>query len=194
MKGPGGGPWLVVFAAPFVAVSLVALLLPLAAATSLADTGPAPTEDFKFSSNGYSAFVSEGNCTTDGDIETCTFNQVDLFSGNRRDQGSGAIHGAEVCYNTGTDVFNPVTGEVLSSIQEFGCTRDVGDGTVIERDLSAATIAPTTITIETCRRGRMRPDRGNARRHGRRHLHGDLGSDPLVFPQRLRRRHLHLPR
>ena len=35
------------------AVSLVALLLPMAAATSLADTGPAPTESFKFSSNGY---------------------------------------------------------------------------------------------------------------------------------------------
>ena len=132
-----------------VAVSLVALLLPLAAATSFADTGPAPTEVFKFSSNGFTAFASEGQCTVEGDIETCTFTNIDLFSGNRREQGSGAIHGTEVCYSTGTDVFNPVTGEVVSSIQEFGCARDVGDGTVIERDLSAATIAPTTITLET---------------------------------------------
>ena len=54
-----------------------------------------------------------------------------------------------MCYSTGTDVFNQVTGEVISSIQENGCTQDVGDGTVIERDLSSATIAPTTITLET---------------------------------------------
>ena len=80
---------------------------------------------------------------------TCTFTSIFLFSGNRREQGSGAIHGTGVCYGTGTDVFNQVTGEVLSFDQESGCTTDVGDGTVIERDLSAATIAPTTITLET---------------------------------------------
>ena len=56
------------------AVSLVALLLPMAAATSLADTGPAPTEIFKFSSNGFSAQADEGQCTDPvGDIVTCTF-------------------------------------------------------------------------------------------------------------------------
>ena len=131
-----------------VAVSLVALLLPLAAATSLADTGPAPTESFKFSSNGYSAQADQGQCTDPvDDIVTCTFTFISVFSGNRREQGSGAIHGTEVCYSTGTDVFNQVTGEG-SSIQENGCAQDVGDGTVIERDLSAATIAPTTITLE----------------------------------------------
>ena len=132
-----------------VAVSLVALLLPVAAATSLADTGPAPTESFKFSENGLSAQADEGQCTAEGDIVTCTFTGIFSFSGNRRVHGSGAIHGTEVCYSTGTDVFNQVTGEVLSSIQENGCTQDPGDGTVIERDLSSATIAPTTITLET---------------------------------------------
>jgi len=130
------------------AVTLVALLLPLAAATSLADTGPA-SEVFKFSSNGYSASADEGQCTAEGDIVTCTFTFISVFSGNRREQGSGAIHGTEVCYSTGTDVFNQVTGEGISSIQENGCTQDPGEGTVIERDLSAATIAPTTITLET---------------------------------------------
>ena len=49
-----------------VAVTLVVLLLPLAAATSLADTGPAPTEVFKFSDNGYSASADEGQCTDRG--------------------------------------------------------------------------------------------------------------------------------
>jgi hypothetical protein len=132
-----------------VAVSLVALLLPLAAATSLADTGPAPTEVFKFSSNGYSAQAEESQCTDPvDDIVTCTFTFISVFSGNRREHGSGAIHGTEVCYSTGTDAFNQVTGEGISSIQEFGCTTDVGEGTVIERDLSGATIAPTTIALE----------------------------------------------
>ena len=131
------------------AVSLVALLLPLAAATALADTGPAPTEVFKVSDNGYSASAGEGGCVDVGDIETCTFSSIFVFSGNRREHGSGAIHGTEVCYDTGTDVFNLATGEVLSSIQESGCSFDPGEGTVIERDLSAATIAPTTITLET---------------------------------------------
>ena len=51
-----------------VAVTLVVLLLPMAAATSLADTGPAPTEVFKFSSNGYSVSADEGQCTAEGDI------------------------------------------------------------------------------------------------------------------------------
>ena len=80
---------------------------------------------------------------------TCTFAGIFVFSGNQRSHGTGAIHGTEVCYSTGTDVFNPFTGEGISSIQENGCTQDPGDGTVIERDLSAATIAPTTITLET---------------------------------------------
>ena len=105
-----------------VAVTLVALLLPLAAATSLADTGPAPTEVFKLSDNGYSASAGEGGCDVEGDIETCTFNSIFLFSGNRREHGSGTIHGTEVCYDTGTDVFNHITGEVLSSVQESGCS------------------------------------------------------------------------
>jgi hypothetical protein len=131
------------------AVALVALLLPLAAATSLADTGPA-TEAFKLSENGYSASADEGDCSDPvDDIVTCTFTAVFVFSGNRRAQGSGAIHGTEVCYSTGTDTFNEVTGEGFSSIQENGCTQDPGEGTVIERDLSAAIIAPTTITLET---------------------------------------------
>ncbi len=131
------------------AVSLVALLLPMAAATSLADTGPAPTESFKFSSNGYSANAEQSLCSDPvDDIVTCSFNFISVFAGNQRAQGSGAIHGTEVCYSTGTDVFNQFTGEGTSH-QENGCTRDAGDGTVIERDLSAATIAPTTITLET---------------------------------------------
>ena len=128
------------------AVSLVALLLPLAAATSLA--AESPTEVFKFSDNGYSAGAGESGCDVEGDIETCTFTSIFVFSGNRREHGLGTLHGTEVCYDTGTDVFNLLTGEV-SSIQESGCSFDPGEGTIIERDLSAATIAPTTVTVET---------------------------------------------
>lgn len=40
----------------------------------------------------------------------------------------------------------------MSFTIEFGCTGDVGAGTVIARDLSSATIAPTVVTVqsETC--------------------------------------------
>ena len=95
------------------AVTLVALLLPMAAATSLADTGPAPTEDFKVSSNGYSASAGEGGCDRRGRHRDVYLQPASSSSpGTAETQGSGAIHGTEVCYNTGTDVFNPVTGEV----------------------------------------------------------------------------------
>ena len=129
-----------------VAVTLVALLLPLAAATSLAAK---PIEFFAFSENGFSAQADEGQCTTEGDIVTCSSTLIFLFSGISREQGSGAIHGTRVCHGTFTDVFNQVTGEFLGFVGEDGCSQDVGDGTVIERDLSSATIAPTTITLET---------------------------------------------
>lgn len=128
-------------------LTLVALLLPLAAATSLAAK---PTEFFSFSQNGYSATADQSQCSDPvDDIVTCSFTGVFLFSGVQREHGAGAIRGTEVCYSTGTDSFNQVTGEFVSSIQENGCTRDVGDGTAIERDLSSAVIASTTITLDT---------------------------------------------
>ena len=66
------------------AVTLVVLLLPMAAATSLADTGPAPTEIFKFSINGYTAQADQGQCTDPvDDIVTCTFTYIFVFSGNQ---------------------------------------------------------------------------------------------------------------
>ena len=131
-----------------VAVTLVVLLLPLAAATSLADTAP-PGQSGGFSRSGFQAIAAKGDCTSDGDISTCTSSSVTLFSGKTRDPGSGAVRGTEVCYDLFKDTFDVTTGEFLSSIQEFGCTRDVGQGSSIERDLSSATIAPTTINLET---------------------------------------------
>ena len=129
-----------------VALTLVALLLPLAAATSLAAK---PIEVFKFSSSGHTAFADAGTCSDPvDDIVTCSSRNISLVSGKTREQGSGAIHGTEVCYGTFTDVFNQETGETLSFTGESGCTMDLGEGTVIERDLSSATIAPATITLE----------------------------------------------
>ena len=129
-----------------VAVSLVALLLPMAAATSLAAK---PIEVFKFSSSGYTAFADAGTCSDPvDDIVTCSSRNISLVSGKSREQGSGAIHATEVCYGTFTDVFNEETGETLSFSGESGCTMDLGEGSVIERDLSAAIIAPATITLE----------------------------------------------
>ena len=145
-----------------VAVTLVVLLLPMAAATSLADTGPAPTEVFKFSNSGFTAFADAGTCSDPvDDIVTCSSRNISLVSGKSREQGSGAIHATEVCYGTFTDVFNQETGETLSFTGESGCTMDLGEGSVIERDLSSATIAPATITLEAivCDPNAPRPGR-----------------------------------
>ena len=58
--------------------------------------------------NGYTALANEGTCSDPvDDIVTCTPRGIFLFSGNRREQGSGAIHGTEVCYGTLTDVLQP---------------------------------------------------------------------------------------
>ncbi len=130
-----------------IAVTLVALVLPLAAATSLAAK---PFEVFKFSEKGYSASADQSSCSEPvDDIVTCAFTFIVVFSGMRQASGSAAVRGTEVCYSTGVDVFNEATGEVTSSIQENGCSQAPGEGTLIERDLSAATIAPTTVALET---------------------------------------------
>ena len=72
-----------------------------------------------------------------------------MFSGTRREQGAGAVRGTEVCYFSYTNIYDEVTGQPVSFTQEDGCTTNVAAGTVIERDLSSATIAPTTITVQT---------------------------------------------
>ena len=90
-----------------------------------------------------------------------------------------------MCYGTFTDVFNQSTGEVLTSLGESGCTFGRGRGAVVERDLSTATIAPTTITLETfsCDEIECGPTGETRDAFGRGILHGDLGCDPLVIPQ-----------
>ena len=175
------------------ALSLVVLLLPLAGATSLAAK---PIEVFKFTSSGHTAFAEAGTCSDPvDDIVTCSFRNISLVSGKSREQGSGAIHGTEVCYGTFTNVFNEETGETVSFSGESGCTMDLGEGSVIERDLSAAIIAPATITLETivCDAIECAPTGESARSRSKARSRRPR-LDALVLPQRLRRRRLHLPR
>lgn len=126
---------------------VVLVLLSLAATSALA--APPGTESFSFSRQGFTAEAGEGDCTTSGDLVTCTGSNIFVFAGKTREHGSGAIRGTEVCVNFYTDTFNQATGQSVSFTSEFGCTTDVGAGLVIESDLSSATIAPTTVTLES---------------------------------------------
>jgi hypothetical protein len=132
------------------AMVAVLALLPLAAASVSA--APPGTEVFGFSEHGLSASADQFECQVEGDIQTCSGMNVFVFSGQRREQGSGAITGTQVCMSSFVDMFNQATDEFISATFEFGCTTDVGAGTEIERDLSSATIAPTTVDlqIQTC--------------------------------------------
>jgi len=134
------------------AVVLVIMLLPLLAASALA--APPATDSWSFTQKGLSADAGESVCTTTGDLVTCTGRSVSIFSGHFREQGSGAIVGTQVCVSYYTDVWNETTGEPVSFTSEFGCTTDVGSATNIQRDVSSATIAATTVTLqsETCER------------------------------------------
>jgi len=135
------------------ALGMVLTLLSVSAGSVLADTSPTgPTGSSSFSRQGYTAEAGETECTTSGDIVTCSGMTVWVFSGKTREQGSGAVRGTEVCTHIYTDVFNEATHESISFTSEFGCTTDVGAGTVIDRELDSATIAPTTVPLqsETC--------------------------------------------
>lgn len=132
------------------ALVVVLIVLPLMAATALA--APPATDSWTFTQKGFQANASESTCTTAGDLVTCSGQSVYVFSGNTREQGSGAVRGTQVCVNFYTDVFDEATGEPVSFTNEFGCTTDVGAGTAIQRDLSSASISATTVPLqgETC--------------------------------------------
>lgn len=138
------------FRQTLIAVAAVILVLPLVAASALA--APPATDSWSFTRQGFTAEAGEGDCTTTGDLVTCTGQNVWVFAGKSREQGSGAVRGTEVCLSSYTDTWNEATGESVSYTSEFGCTTDVGAGTVIEHDLSSVVIGPTTVTLqgETC--------------------------------------------
>ena len=130
------------------AVTLVALLLPLAAATSLADTGPAQQRSSSSRATATRPSADEGQCSDPvDDIVTCTFTTSSSSPGTEENKEQAQSTGrrcatAPAPMSSTTDRRDPELdpGERLHP--------DLGDGTVIERDLSSATIAPTTITLE----------------------------------------------
>ncbi|HYH92214.1 MAG TPA: hypothetical protein VD763_03560 [Candidatus Saccharimonadales bacterium] len=127
------------------------VLLVLAAAPVAADT--VPQEDFSFSQSGLSADASTEVCVENADATaTCSGTGVFLFAGKARVGGEGAIRGAELCAQAFTYTLVTATGEAIDFSNEFGCTMDLGAGSVIAKDLSTATLTPTTVTIqgETC--------------------------------------------
>lgn len=125
------------------------VLLALAAAPVAADT--VPIENFSFSRSGLSADASTEECVDNNDgSTTCSDMAIVLFAGKTRTGGEGANRGTELCAFVNTRTF--VSGAFIDFSQEFGCTTELGAGSAIAKDLSTATLTPTTVTIQgqTC--------------------------------------------
>lgn len=129
-------------------VSLVVMLLPMAAASSLG-AKPAANEFWKFSEAGTSASAEWVTCMAEGELDTCITTMVFVGVTKTRSQGSGAATRKEVCFSRTTETFDDETGETLSYITSFGCTPAATKATGVRRDLSSAIIAPTTVTVQT---------------------------------------------
>ena len=127
------------------------VVLSLAAVPVAADTVPA--ENFSFSQSGLTAEAHVSDCADNGDgTTTCSGGAIFLFAGKTRTKGDGANRVTEVCADIYTDTFNSTTGEPIDFTQEFGCTTELGAGSVIAKDLSTATLTATTVAIQgqTC--------------------------------------------
>ncbi len=123
------------------------LLLGLAAAPVAADTFP--SEDFSFSRSGLSAETSTQECVENADATTtCSGMGIFLFAGKTRTGGEGANRGTELCAYVYTYTYVTATFETIDYSEEFGCTTELGAGSVIAKDLSTATLTPTTVTIQ----------------------------------------------
>ena len=123
------------------------VLLALAAAPVAAHGIPA--EDFSFSRSGLSAEASTQECVDNADATTtCSGTGIFLFAGKTRTGGEGANRGIELCAYAYTYTYVTATGETIDYSEGNGCTTELGAGSVIAKDLSTATLTPTTVTIQ----------------------------------------------
>jgi hypothetical protein len=132
----------------------------LLAAATLALSGPgiaAAGQAFSFSQRGISADAAWEECTENTPRRgstTCTFTYLFAFQGTERATGEGAFRGTRVCLFVETFTFSGPGrgrsgggGDTYSF--ESGCTTAPEGTLTVARDLSSASLAPTTITLET---------------------------------------------
>jgi hypothetical protein len=132
-----------------LAGAAVIALLVLSTGSVAAATGPGT--DGRFTQNGKSADASAGDCTSNGDgTTTCSDVGLSVFAGKMSDTLTGVTHLNEVCASLSSYTFDDATGDgVGDPVFEGGCRTDLPTGALrFGTDLTSATLAPTTITIQ----------------------------------------------
>lgn len=113
-----------------------------------ADTGPVGGT---FTQSGKSADAGSGECVSNGDgTSTCSSLGVSVFAGKMSDTVSGVTHAKQVCVYRDQFTYDEATGDLVGEpVSEFGCEVDLPSGTLaFGRNLSTATLARTTVTVE----------------------------------------------
>lgn len=128
-------------------------MLAAAVLTAIGAAGTASARETEsFSSKGVSADAFWESCTTQRGVTTCTFTSLFAFEGTERSSETGTTRGAHVCLSIDRFSFRegpgrgPGGGE---SSFESGCTQAPSGTLVVAGDLSSATLAATTVALDT---------------------------------------------
>ena len=146
-------------AAAAVIGRLVVSVAPVAAAT----TPPGTTS---YSQSGSSAEAFSSSCTSNGDAtQTCSDQQIYVFTGKMTDSLSGKTHSSQVCASLAHYTYSELTGDFVGTPSfEQGCRVDVPTGTIkIDAKLHWATLVATHVSIEDEACQKFGCDPGSAR-------------------------------
>jgi hypothetical protein len=126
----------------------VAGLIAATAGPVAADT--TPPGDASYSQNGRTAELYTSACTTDGDVTTCTDQQISAFVGKMTDSATGVSHTSQLCVSLSSYSYSESTGEYTDSQSfEAGCRTDLPAGAIkIDSKLKSAILAPTSVTVD----------------------------------------------
>jgi hypothetical protein len=127
----------------------------VAAGLIAASAGPVaadttPPGDASYSQNGGSAELSASDCSTDGDITTCSDEQIYVFAGKMTDSVTGVTHASQVCAALSSYSYSETDGTYVGTPSfEQGCRVDLPTGSIkIDSKLNSAALAPTTVHVE----------------------------------------------
>ena len=123
-------------------------LLVMTAGGAAADT--TPPGDATYSQNGSSAEAYSSACTVDGDITSCSDQQIYAFVGKMTDSVTGVAHTSQLCVSLSVYSYSETTGEYVGTpTYEQGCRTDLPVGAIrIDSKLNTATLAPTIVSVE----------------------------------------------
>jgi hypothetical protein len=131
-----------------LASAVIIGMLAFSSGSAAAATGPG-TDAF-YTQNGQSADVGTFDCVSNGDgTTTCFDGGLSVFAGKMSDNISRLGHVNAVCAWLNSSTFDDETGEYVGDpTSESGCRVDLPKASLtFGRNLSSATLAPTTITL-----------------------------------------------